>query len=336
VLIFQAWLENRKDITEMGHLINVAARLPWWCKVVPKLLLPEKFWHRGTGGTDSARYCYSVWLRHLVIAHMNGLSTDPTTVAELGPGDSLGIGLAALLSGASSYYALDIVNFTNTERNLEVFDELVTLLNKRERIPDGAEFPEAHPRLDSYDFPAYILTDARLRDALDPRRVALIRATLTNLGHHADNQIGISYFAPWDDTAILKAGSVDLIYSQAVLEHVDELEHTYQTLYHWLKPGGVMSHQIDFRCHDAVKQWNGHWAFSDWTWRLMRGKRPYSLNREPHSTHLTLLIRNGFKVTCDLRVKTTSEIKRKQLARRFQSLTDEDLCTSSALIQAIK
>ena len=267
---------------------------------------------------------------------MNGLSTDPTTVAELGPGDSLGIGLAALLSGASSYYALDIVNFTNTARNLDVFDELVALFNKRERIPDGAEFPATHPRLDSYEFPAYILTDARLRDALDPRRVESIRATLTCLEHHADKRIGISYFAPWDDTAILKAGSVDLIYSQAVLEHVDDLEHTYQTLYRWLKPGGVMSHQIDFSCHDAVKQWNGHWTFSDWTWRLMRGKRPYSLNREPHSRHLTLLTINGFKVVCDLRGKIRSGIKRKQLARRFQGLTDEDLSTSSALIQAIK
>ena len=268
---------------------------------------------------------------------MNGLPTDPTNVAELGPGDSLGIGLAALLSGASNYYAFDIVKFANIGRNLEVFDELVALFNKRERIPDDVELPEgpsaAWTRM---IFLASILTDARLRDALDPGRIESIRATLTNLGHHANNQIDISYLAPWDDTSIVKPGSVDLIYSQAVLEHVDDLEHTYQALYHWLKPGGVMSHQIDFKCHGAVKQWNGHWAFSDRTWRLMKGKKPYSLNREPHSTHLTLLTRNGFKVACDLRVKTTSEIKRKQLARRFQNLTDEDLSTSSALIQAIK
>ena len=165
----------------MTSLINVAAKLPWWCKVVPKLLLPEKFWHRGTGGTNSARYCYSVWLRHLVIAHMNGLPTAPTNVAELGPGDSLGIGLAALLSGANNYYALDIVKFANIGRNLEVFDELVELFNKRERIPDSTEFPEAYPRLESYEFPAYILTDARLRDTLDQRRVESIRTILTSM-----------------------------------------------------------------------------------------------------------------------------------------------------------
>src|SRR5687767_9884078 len=62
---------------------------------------------RGSGGTTSARYCYSVWLRHLVKAHESGLNSNPGNVAELGPGDSLGVGIAALLSGADHYYALD-------------------------------------------------------------------------------------------------------------------------------------------------------------------------------------------------------------------------------------
>ena len=68
-----------------------------------------------TGGTSSARYCYSVWLRHLIRAGETGLSTQPKVVAELGPGDSLGIGLAALVSGSSLYYALDIVPYAATQ-----------------------------------------------------------------------------------------------------------------------------------------------------------------------------------------------------------------------------
>src|SRR5689334_3926898 len=56
--------------------------------------------HLGTGGSSSARYCYSVWLRHLSMAARLGLNTDPKDVAELGPGHSIGVGLAALLSGA--------------------------------------------------------------------------------------------------------------------------------------------------------------------------------------------------------------------------------------------
>jgi hypothetical protein len=33
---------------------------------------------KGIGGTISTRYCYSVWFRHLVMLHNNGLSTTPT------------------------------------------------------------------------------------------------------------------------------------------------------------------------------------------------------------------------------------------------------------------
>jgi len=75
---------------------------------------------KGTGGTDSARYCYSVWLRHLVMAKRNGLNPYPRIVAELGPGDSLGIGLAALISGCDKYFALTSLN-TQTPKEMRKY-----------------------------------------------------------------------------------------------------------------------------------------------------------------------------------------------------------------------
>ncbi len=132
---------------------------------VPGLYRPE----RGrTGGTSDARYCYSIWLRHLVMLRDQGLETNPSVVAELGPGDSLGIGLAALLSGASSYVALDVVRYAQNVRNLQVLEELVHLFERREPIPGPDELPEVKPFLEQYAFPHEVLDDTCLQRSLAP------------------------------------------------------------------------------------------------------------------------------------------------------------------------
>src|SRR5689334_17334685 len=80
-------------------LFNAATFIPGVSKLPPVKRVFERR-SLGTKGTDQARYCYSVWLRHLSLAAANGLDTDPKSVAELGPGDSIGIGIAAVLTGA--------------------------------------------------------------------------------------------------------------------------------------------------------------------------------------------------------------------------------------------
>src|SRR5439155_1152871 len=153
---------------------------------------------RGGGDTSSARYCYSVWLRHLVVAAANGFKVPPRVVAELGPGDSLGLGLSMLLSGADRYHAFDVVQHAQVKRN------------------------------------------------------------------------------------------------QAVLGHVDDLASSYRAMRLSIKPDGLLSHTIDFRCHSTARVWHGHWRYSDAVWKLIRGRRSYLLNREPYSAHLRLLAANGF------------------------------------------
>ena len=68
---------------------------------VPGLLAFSNRFRRVENGTVSARYCYSVWLRHLVMAHDRGLPTNPQVLVEFGPGSSIGTGLAALIAGAA-------------------------------------------------------------------------------------------------------------------------------------------------------------------------------------------------------------------------------------------
>lgn len=288
---------------------------------------------KGTGGTDSARYCYSVWLRHLVLAKNNGLSPYPKIVAELGPGDSLGIGLAALISGCNKYFAFDVVKHADTERNLKIFDKLVTLFKNRTAIPGPNEFPKVKPYLSGYEFPTDILDENILQNSLEISRIQKIRASIENPQH---NDSCIQYKVPWYDMNLLEENSVDMIYSQAVLEHVDDLPNTYKSMHLWLKSTGYMSHQIDFKCHGHADEWNGHWMYSNLIWKLIKGKRPYLLNREPRSTHIALLKEVGYKIVCDNKIKSKSSLTRDDLASRFKYITDDDLTTSGAFIQAVK
>lgn len=284
-----------------------------------------------TGGTDSARYCYSAWLRHLVMARDHGMNTAPRVIAELGPGDSLGIGLAALLSGADRYFAFDVIAHAQLENNLQIFETLVDLFKNRAAIPGDDEFPRLKPYLDNYAFPADIVTEERLKISLQENRLQRIRESLRNPG--ASDSL-LVYKAPWSETAAVRQNCVDMIYSQAVLEHVNDLRGAYAAMRGWLKPEGFISHQIDYKCHGTAAEWNGHWTYSDTIWRLMRGKRPYLLNRAPHSEHVRLLQEQGFKVVAEKCVKTASKLARAHLAERFKHLSDADLTTSGAYILA--
>jgi hypothetical protein len=266
-----------------------------------------------------------------VAAFGNGMTAHPRVVAELGPGDSLGVGLAALVSGADRYHAFDVVRHAQVKRNLAVLDELVALFKSRADIPGEAEFPEVQPLLPSYGFPHHVLGDQQLAAALADDRLARIRDGVQN-----QNQPGsmIDYRTRWFDDKAIERESIDLLFSQAVLEHVDDLAGSYRAMRLWIKPGGVLSHQIDFRCHNTARAWNGHWRYSDAVWTLIRGRRSYLLNREPYSTHLRLLAENGFALMGGRTVEADSQIARDNLAPRFRHLTDRDLTTASALIQA--
>jgi SAM-dependent methyltransferase len=288
---------------------------------------------RGGGDTKSARYCYSVWMRHLVTAFENGLWRSPKTVAELGPGDSLGVGLAALVSGVETYHAFDVVEHANVKRNQAVLEEIVSLYRSRADIPGEAEFPEVRPNLKSYGFPRQILTDQILAEALVEARLGRIREAVEK--QNAPGAM-VDYRTRWFDEAAIERDSIDLVLSQAVLEHVDELAGAYRAMALWLKPGGLLSHEVDFRCHNTARQWNGHWKYSDGLWRVIRGKRAYLLNREPYSRHVQLMAENGFDLVGGSQDRLASRLAKGDLAPRFRGIADDDLTTSTAHLQAVK
>jgi hypothetical protein len=311
-------------------LAGIASQIPVLDKVSDSLI----YRRRRTLGTISADYCYSIWLRHLVHAHEAGVRLPVSAIAELGPGSTIGVGIAALLCGATDvYYALDVVDNAPDSDNLRLFDELVEMFRNRAPVPGPDQFPKLKPSVDSYEFPRHILTDRMLDAALAPTRLEAICRALE--APSSNGPITVRYIAPWFDATQMAGRRVDWILSQAVLEHVDDLDQAYQAFAEWLAPNGLMTHEIDFKCHNTARTWNGHWAYSELVWkRVFRGKRVYLINRQPVSTHRRLLEAEGFdclKVAAD---RQPSAIERRRLAASFAANTDEDLSTSSAFMMS--
>ncbi|MBN2243883.1 MAG: methyltransferase domain-containing protein [Acidobacteria bacterium] len=228
---------------------------------------------------------------------------------------------------------MDIIDYATLQKNIAIFEELIELFRKRADIPDEKEFPLVKPTLADYSFPARYLSRMELESCLAKDRLDKIRHSIIDPKWPGSL---IHIIIPWHDPQVIPPGSVDLIFSQAVLEHVSNLELAYRAMHRWLLPGGLISHQIDFKCHSKASEWNGHWTYSDLTWRLIRGKQEYLLNREPYSTHLRLLRQEGFQMVCDRIQRHASNLRREQLAPRFRNMPSDDLTISGAFIQATK
>ncbi len=265
---------------------------------------------------ESSRYCYSVWLRHLSL-----VDEVPRDVLELGPGASVGVGYAALLSGAQTYLALDEVAHVGHPSDPDLLAAIAALLETRAPIPGPSEFPQVRPTLPNYAFPRHILTDEKLASSLDINRRTAIDGAIT-------------YRAPWAATATAPR-SIDMIISQAVMEHVDDPESAYRTMAGWLRPGGIGSHQIDFHSHGVSRVWNGHWRYPPGLWHRLRGKAD-PINRWPLSAHLRAIERAGLKVRLVERIVDETGLRRTELDRRFRELTEDDLVTAGAFIQFVK
>ena len=280
--------------------------------------------HDSTGGSYSPRYCYSVWLRTLITLDRFGFKIHGAQVGELGPGDSVGAGIAALLAGAGRYIGLDYVPYSAKADLEKMFDELLQLYSEKEPVPGDAEFPFVRPRMDSYEFPTHLVDSSEFSTRAEKIRNQL-RAGL-NSGPL------LEYRAPWTSLPDIAEASLDLVFSQAVLEHVDNLDETYRAMFAWLKPGGYASHVIDFTSHGRSPFWNGHWAYSDWQWKMVRGKREFLLNREPLSTHLAHARKVGFEVLLSKRDQKAHGLKTPALSSQFRRFDVVDAQTSGVLL----
>jgi hypothetical protein len=189
--------------------------------------------------------------------------------------------------------------------------------------------PAVHPRLFNYAFPGF-LCETRLQRALAPERIDAIRAALI-----ADSPNGIvRYYVPWQKCWKADGSSVDLVFSQAVLEHVEDLEAVHAALAAGVRIGGVASHVIDFRSHKLTSGWDGHLRYGRLLWSLVKGRRPYLINRRAPSEHLSAIEDAGFEVVRTVRTTAKPTVPRHELHAQFRRWSDEDRSTATMVVVA--
>lgn len=267
-------------------------------------------WVRETEERDPRSLEYAVQnlgrARGLIERHGRGL--EDARILELGPGYSLALGLLLHAFGARSYVAVDLFPIA--------VDDARFYRDLRRRLESGRGLPLG---------PARDRVLARFDAATDLR------------GERAELGGAVRLLHPVDAARLPFAdGSLDVVYSNAALEHVADPEAVLRESARVLAPDGLALHQVDFRDH---RPGHGPWDFltvGDEAWeRRWAGDFNYT-NRRRAGWFLRALAASGF---AEVRIEEAERGVppaglRARLAPGFKSLSDDDLHVTSALFIA--
>ena len=278
-----------------------------------------------TGGSSDGHYSYSVFCRHKVkLKEKIGLSNFHT-VCEFGPGDALTIGLLHLSTGSKRLLAFDGYPYFDRKKTVTSYKEAVKLLMNQTDIPNCC-FPSVFPKLDDYRFPRHI-DGMMVVSELNPDLI------LNEINQNIDQSNILCYFAPYEMSGSIFNGTVDLITSQAVMEHVKDIGAHYKFQYQLLSNGGVALHQIDLKSHGTSLLWNGHWSYSEEEYqKVMKTYTFRWINRLSLERHIELMKDAGFEIIDVERYFRHDGIKQCELNDAFKNMTSLDLSTSSATV----
>lgn len=216
---------------------------------------------------------------------------DGRVVVELGPGDSLATALIARSLGARQTWLVDAGPFARTD--LAPYVRLASLLRDKGLAPPAVET---------------FATIGELLDACGAR-------------YETNGLAGLSRIAP---------EAVDLVFSQAVLEHVrlHEFAPLIRELRRILRQGGVASHQVDLKDHLAAGLNNLRFTREVWEAEWMARSGFYT-NRLRRREIVEAFEAAGFDARVEgIRRWPSLPIARRSLDPAFRGVPDDELSIS--------
>jgi SAM-dependent methyltransferase len=221
-------------------------------------------------------------------------------VAEMGPGDSLGMALIAKGYGAQGSYLMDV--HSAADMNVATYHRL------------GDEIKAHVP------FPERINNDYSSITAM---------LAFANAEYHTG---GLADWAKISDT------SVDWIFSHAVLEHVrlDEFDDTLAECARVLKPGGVTTHCVDMADHLGHSLHSLRFSPKVWESKLFQESGFYT-NRLRSTELIAAFEHAGFEIMATRsREWPTVPLAREHLHPDYTEFPDEVLRSHTIYITARK
>lgn len=214
-------------------------------------------------------------------------------VLEYGPGDIPGVALLLVAYGARKVYCVDRFPLVSiSSKNLDVIHQLANMLSEpeRQRFDQCFKNPKAP------------------EEGFNPERIEyLVRPN------------GMSGMQ----------NEVDIVLSRAVLEHVNDLDATFEDMLQAMKPDAISVHQVDLRSHGLhMSNPLDFLSPPNWLWQLMHSHKGVP-NRWRADRYEIIIQQLGvkliiFKPTVQFERSSVSSI-RPTLATPFRQVSDEQL-----------
>lgn len=288
------------DITPREETLPASPRglpLPWWAKIGAKMVLsrlvPSYRMRKALGlflhGDLNQNVAqHRAFVANVLAQHEAYAGCKARAVLELGPGNTLGAALFAAAHGATRIWLCDVGDFA--ESDMAFYRRLAAMVE--------VEQPGFSNRVDFSD-----------RSAM----LASLNATYLTGGTPGLREI--------------PRGSLDVILSTAVLEHVRRSEFATLSaeMMRVLRPGGTSYHEVDLMDHLGGAQNNLRFADATWESPLMANSGFYT-NRLRCSEILQIMREAGFEVALARVARwPASPTPRRALAARFGGLPDDEM-----------
>jgi SAM-dependent methyltransferase len=232
------------------------------------------------------------------------MSLKDKIILEIGPGNFLINGLIYLSHGARKVYLIDKYKHLFWDQHDIAFHKLIIDKITRSNMPYSREALKA-----------VVFEENAVK--FDREKIIFKQEDVKHLS--------------------LESDSIDIIFSNAVLEHVPRLKEAVDEMSRVLKPGGIGVHEIDLRDHFSSDNPLKLLSYPDWLWIMMTSNRPGFTNRLRFTDYIDLFNKAYFTIEKQyIQLEYEGDLSEIKINKKFQKYTPDNLKILTFWIKTVK